>query len=32
MRSELGAEPGARTKALYQRVLSGDALDDSVEP
>ncbi|MEX2031477.1 MAG: BTAD domain-containing putative transcriptional regulator, partial [Dehalococcoidia bacterium] len=30
MRSELGAEPGARTKALYRRVLSGDALDDSV--
>ncbi len=30
MRSELGTEPSPRVKALYQRVLSGDALDDTL--
>ena len=30
MRSELGSEPSPRVKALYQRVLSGDALDDTL--
>lgn len=29
MRAELEAEPSSRVKQLYQRVLSGEALDDS---
>ncbi|MCK9485935.1 MAG: tetratricopeptide repeat protein [Dehalococcoidia bacterium] len=32
MRAELGSEPSARVRTLYQRVLSGDALDDSTAP
>ncbi len=30
MRADLGAEPSRHVKALYQRVLSGEALDDSL--
>jgi DNA-binding SARP family transcriptional activator len=30
LRTELGSEPSQRVKTLYQRVLSGDALDDTL--
>jgi len=30
LRAEMGSEPSQRVKTLYQRVLSGDALDDTL--
>jgi len=30
LRADMGSEPSQRVKALYQRVLSGDALDDTL--
>ncbi len=30
LRKDMDAEPSPRVKALYQRVLSGDALDDTL--
>lgn len=30
LRSELGSQPSSRVRELYQRVLSGEALDDSL--